>query len=752
MTRTIRSLDLTATLRCLILFCISSALLLIWAPAQAAEWRLGAGATPTSRSERKVGPGVTHIREHYAEGPMAVNILKVELTHPYVRVETEQSRDRMFAGETVAAMAARESAPGAVVVGAVNGDFWSNEPRPFRMIGLSVSDGMIYSMPHFRTVFAMVRDAAPYIGPVTMSVSVEADGNIVAVTGINDPVSTRGVQLYTPRYQGAYPKASARRLTLRLDAPEFLPNQPVSATVVGEAPVADSPPASGTLLLCIHRDAAESAKVLKRGARVVVKAVVPEVNGVIEYCLGGGPRLVREGRVSNEWEAEKMGKSFSETRHPRTAVGVSKDGRTVYLVTIDGRQPLISVGVSLDELADYMAGLGCHHAVNLDGGGSTTMIVRGRTVNSPSDRGGLRPVTNGILVLNTAPPGPLHTIEIVPEGRPVRVPLGAAVDFVAVGYDENYSEVGFAGHTLSWSTTGSPGTIRGQGERARFVAARQPSAGVVRLQTNRGPAAEVPIESVRLDSLTVEPNPVVLSSGESEVLTIRAETATGPLELVPAMVSVKVSDSIVSASVRTVEGRRKGRTWLTVSAGDFSTTVPCFVDEYRSVSIENFDDAARLTPLSGVNFDTSATRIAAEARDRREGSGALKLDYAMLKGGTTKIAVPVNAVITEKPSKLALWIRGDGREAWVRGELVDAEGQSFLVDFTDGSKGVYWNDTWRRVYVPMRTVTPKASGRRSVPRFPATLKELYIAQTQEALKGRGSLVFDGLEALYPPMP
>jgi exopolysaccharide biosynthesis protein len=739
----------TAISHCLILFCISAASLPS-APLCAADWKFGAGLVPTTRRERKVGPGVTHIREHYAEGPVAVNILKVELTHPHVRLETEQSGDRMFAGETVAQMAARESAPGAVVVGAVNADFWTNEPRPHRMIGLSVSDGMIYSMPHFRTVFAMVRGAGPYIGPVTMNVTIETGGQVVPVAGINDPVSTRSVQLYTPRYHGAYPRATARYVTLRPDMPEFLPNQPLTATVTGEGRSADSPPASGTLLLAIHNDAATSAAALRRGARVTVKAVIPQVRGVVEYCVGGGPRLVRAGRVSNEWEPEKMGKSFSETRHPRTAVGVTKDGKTVYLVTIDGRQPLLSIGVSLDELADYMVGLGCHDAVNLDGGGSTTMIVRGRTVNAPSDRGGLRPVTNGILVVSTAPPGPLHTIELSPEGRPLRVPLGAAVDFVAAGFDENYAEVGFAGHTLEWVATGHAGTLSGRGERARFVAASQPGTGAVRVRAQTGPACEVPVESVRLTALTVTPDPVMLSVGEVDTLDIKAETADGPVDIQPSMLKVTASDNTVSVTAQSVEGRRRGRAVLSVSAGDFSTTVPCFVDESRSVAIETFDDAARFASLTGVNFDTSASRTAAESRDVKEGSGALRLEYAMRKGGTTKIAVSVNAPIAEKPSKLALWIRGDGGEAWVRGELVDANGDSYLVDFTEGSKGVYWKNSWRCVQAPWRTVTPKSSGRRTEPVFPVSLKELYIAQTQEALKGRGVLLFDGLEALYPP--
>jgi len=93
---------------------------------------------------------------------------------------------------------------------------------------------------------------------------------------------------------------------------------------------------------------------------------------------------------------------------PRTAVGYSSNGRYLYLVVVDGRQPLYSEGMTIKELADLMQSLGAHYAMNLDGGGSSTMVVRGsdgkpRVLNSPIDNripGRERPVANhlGIFV------------------------------------------------------------------------------------------------------------------------------------------------------------------------------------------------------------------------------------------------------------------------------------------------------------------------------------------------------------------
>ena len=115
--------------------------------------------------------------------------------------------------------------------------------------------------------------------------------------------------------------------------------------------------------------------------------------------LGGGPHLIKDGHALGAAEADAEGfngPDFTVKRHPRTAAGTRRDG-TIVLVTVDGRQPKISVGMAVDELASLMLELGCTDAINLDGGGSTTMVVRGRVVNSPSDAAGERPVSDALL-------------------------------------------------------------------------------------------------------------------------------------------------------------------------------------------------------------------------------------------------------------------------------------------------------------------------------------------------------------------
>lgn len=90
-----------------------------------------------------------------------------------------------------------------------------------------------------------------------------------------------------------------------------------------------------------------------------------------------------------------------QRRHPRSAIGWND--RWLYLVEVDGRQGGLSVGMTFPELAAYLVRLGCREAVNLDGGGSSTLWLLGRVMNSPSD-GMERPVANGLVVIQKERP------------------------------------------------------------------------------------------------------------------------------------------------------------------------------------------------------------------------------------------------------------------------------------------------------------------------------------------------------------
>jgi hypothetical protein len=115
--------------------------------------------------------------------------------------------------------------------------------------------------------------------------------------------------------------------------------------------------------------------------------------------VGGAGLLMLNGREITEWADEQMSAGFESARHPRTMIGVDRENQ-VWLVTVDGRQPPLSVGMNFAELTRLARRLGLQSALNLDGGGSTTMVLKGNwIVNHPSEAAGPRAVSDAIVVL-----------------------------------------------------------------------------------------------------------------------------------------------------------------------------------------------------------------------------------------------------------------------------------------------------------------------------------------------------------------
>ena len=115
-------------------------------------------------------------------------------------------------------------------------------------------------------------------------------------------------------------------------------------------------------------------------------------------AVGGAGLLMLDGRALMDWTDERIAAGFDTTRHPRTIIGTDARG-AIWLVTIDGRNPSRSLGMSFTELQGLSRRLGLRSALNLDGGGSTTMWVAGRIENHPSDPEGPRKVSDAILVV-----------------------------------------------------------------------------------------------------------------------------------------------------------------------------------------------------------------------------------------------------------------------------------------------------------------------------------------------------------------
>jgi hypothetical protein len=264
---------------------------------------------------------------------------------------------------------------------------------------------------------------------------------LIGVDGINRPVGQDELVLLTPTY-GQYLRASEKATVVEL-ADVDLPVR-VSKEMTGKAsePAPGSPkraiPSGGVVLtasgaaaewLKSHVHAGDSLRFrfdlisnplpagpfrgnLPSRAATLRGRSYKSVWTDIDQAIGGGPWLVRDGKAAIDAEEEKIDRAFASTRNPRTAAGVSVAGELLIL-TIDGRQPH-SRGMSLRELAEYLIQQGALNAINLDGGGSSTMVIRDLYVNGPSD-GEPRPIADALLVLQDerTPAAPVVPMDIL---------------------------------------------------------------------------------------------------------------------------------------------------------------------------------------------------------------------------------------------------------------------------------------------------------------------------------------------------
>jgi len=334
-------------------------------------------------------------------GPIAVYLLRLDLEH--VRIESALSNEEVVDAERVDAIARRHQA-----IAAINGGFFNvknGEPISLLKVGGElVSDtGLvrgviaIQSPPVGRQEFDFDQAA------VKLEARFKVEGQSAAVVAIDglDTTRERGkLMLYTPRYHSDTDTAP--------NGTEWvLEGNPLKVTAIrrdlGKTPI----PKDGAVLSYGGLDPPAPLDWLSPGTQVTFANTWKILNGTpaarfesARDVINGAGLLRRRGVVLSNWLASEtlQPTTFTEIRHPRTLIGIDRRG-AMWLVAIDGRQPDHSVGMTFAELLALCNRLDLVDALNLDGGGSTTMVVKGEIVNKPSDAAGPRPVSDAILVI-----------------------------------------------------------------------------------------------------------------------------------------------------------------------------------------------------------------------------------------------------------------------------------------------------------------------------------------------------------------
>ncbi|MEU5262870.1 phosphodiester glycosidase family protein [Amycolatopsis sp. NPDC021455] len=607
-------------------------------------------------------------------------------------------------------------------VAGVNGDFFdiSATGAP---IGVGIDRGQLQTAPAAgHNLTASITDAGKArLASVFLEASVTLPGGTVKATNFNSPVlGTDAIGVYTPLWGASARKSSVAGASRVLE----VELRDGVVTGVREQP-ADGPIAAGTTLLLAREAGADALAALKPGDPVGVTYAPRSDAGKIAVAVGGNEVLLRDGVVQPVDDV---------AMHPRTAVGFSADGTKLWLATVDGRQA-DSRGMTELELARHLKSLGADDAINLDGGGSSTLLARNEgeaapsVRNSPSD-GGERLVPNGIGFATVPGSGKLTGFAPAPavaaEGAD-RVLSGLSRHLVADGHDETGAAVAA---DPRWSAsdprraTVTRGVVTGHHAGRVDVVARSGRA-------SGKTALSVLGEPVRLGTSTEQ---VALSAaGAKSTFEVYGYDADGyGTWLEPDDVKLDYDHSVVRIEP---SGDGFAVTALTASGATAITATAAGLTTHLAASAGTVAQVA--SPLDGpagwaATVYPAVVGAALSAAPGRDGQG-LALDYRLTGTTATRAAyVTPSSPLPVPPGtqKIGLWVNGDGKGAWLRAELRDAANVASIVDL---SLSVDWTG-WRYVTAAIPAGLP--AGQR--------LARFYAVENVPDQQYEGRLVFDDL--------
>jgi hypothetical protein len=681
-------------------------------------------AQPDTVSSRTVAPGVIHT-QYYISGPFRLDVLEIDITNEYISIES--FRPNGLTRTTVQSDV--NDREGHRVIGAINADFFSFETG--WPIGNQVVNGkFVQGLPTIRSNMAVDVHGNPYIERLAFSGSVtEKGGDSHPVAGVNISRGSGAMVFYTD-YRGATTGTAGggAEVTVELiDGEEWLAGTTMKMVVTGSGGSNSLIPGNGGVISGASGAPATFITThVSVGDTLDVKlGFGDDITDIVQVIAGGGRLLENGVNVTSQNPAnEGISSSFMTARHPRTFAGFNADTTKVYFCTVDGRQTS-SLGMSFNEMASFLQSINVSDAFNLDGGGSTTMVVRGEVTNSPSDPGGERSVANSLQVISTAPLGTLSHLYINPtEGA---VYQGGTLQFSATGTDEFHNPIDLP-VDVTWEVAPELGTINGDG---LFTAAEVNAEGYVYIRWNEvADSAHVRVRS--LYGVHLFPRNLVMVPGERVNLMVRGIDSDDEVVDVTHGNVVFRSDAgeleFGDAGLLTVTGFGYGTVTADVetisaeshfnSSGNDTTVVAEDFAEWRLWSVEAVGTTAELIRIA-YTYDAETYLNWYDAQ-----SGAL-IDMATV--------MP----LAGRPDSLYLRVPEHNDNVSMQIHITDRDGDEFVLN----QVSVVTRDNVRKTGFNLA----EASGAGN-PDFPVTIRKIRFSP---AATGDGGISLLGLDAHYP---
>ncbi len=696
-----------------------------------------------------IGEGTTLYKytKSFGDGQAVLYVTQVDLHNQYVEVKPVYGTNGLLTNKQTVTQMARETG----AIAAVNADFYDMSKRgaPF---GIVMKDKqLVSSMGHISYWYSLgiTSDKTAAIEHFGFA------GKVTAASGATFPLRGVNKEKYNPSdglkshldqlnlYTPAFGKTSLGVVEGYKNVVEVVVVDNVAKEVRKDQPGAPIPP-NGYVLWGQGAAATFLLQQVPVGSTVSVEYQTTPTDKDWMEAVGGNVLLVDKGQALTSFRAE----SYVQGINSHTAVGVSKDGKMLYMVTVDKGPD--SRGLSLAELAQVMVELGAYRAVNFDGGGSTTLAARmlgdteAKLINHPKE-GSERRVPTGLAVYNTAPPGTLAGFQIV---GPSELLIGQTGEYTTKAYDNHYLPYKIQPSDITWTVGDSQA---GSFDQHRFTAKKPGTATLIAKVGNITQSQQINvIGGTQVDQVIVEPAPVNVAPGQTLALNVKVRTKKGQvIQATPLSVKASVDSPLVKVdnNLRLTAGGAEGRANLTVSYDGVSTTVPVNIGalEQPWLTFDNLTGMYHTAFPDSLKNDGSFAAVTSGSGEpvfRTRKAAKLTYNFAGAPGDDVRIAygrLGANPVtIPGRPFGMGVWVYGDGSKHWLRAEVIDAKGDLYYVDLANE---IDWTG-WKQVkgFFPATV------------RYPLQLRSIYVVNKPENTETRpvqGTLYFDEISLLQP---
>lgn len=687
--------------------------------------------------ERPIAPGVLY-RELKREGPLRIYVTRVDLTNPAIQFEAVPGEDNLTDREQPSSVARRLSRPGYEVVAATNGDYGGAGNAP---LGMFVREGRLLITPTTRSSLCIGPDNMAFIDVFDFQMTLRpiAGGTPVSIEYLNRWYDYAQPVLYGPLWEKSQEQAfDVVDVVLEVPDGALAPVDKRTVSVRRIVPGRGGTPiAAGEYVLQVPATSASASR-FEVNARWVLESAMDPDPGAWDSVITGGPRIVRDGEAYIPNEEESIRQSFVTSLHPRTGFGISRDGKTFMMAVVDGRQPGHSVGVSLPTLADILIEQGAWDALNMDGGGSSTMVIRGEVKNSPSDATGERRTSSAFCVISTAPRGPLEHLRIDP--APQSLLASVPHRFEAKEYDEAWNPV--SNIRVNWQAHGGEIDVLGPQE---CLVTFEPGLGG--LAAAMGPLAEsIQFQAVTAESWKVEPRAVLLSPGGSEEVKVRAfDVRDEELEVPEEAIVIEVEGGIADVQGATILATSTGSAEATVRAGPMSWTLPIEIRPKATITGVDFEENPGWI-LRRHHATEDGTDFVLDTAMPHTGSQAARLDYEFEPGVISAAYLDMEMPLEKGTTAISIWVHGNYSENMLRSILTDANGNRFILTLSNSISWVGWS----RVEARLADMQPHWGNPTEAPVAPFTLTTIYVVEPR-LMPGSetrtGTIYFDDMQII-----